>query len=56
MTGQFAEYLVLQLRLFAENRRGGSAYAHLMRKFAGELTAEQMNDVAAYYASLPTEP
>ncbi|MDP3572863.1 MAG: c-type cytochrome [Archangium sp.] len=52
LAGQYADYLVLQLELFKERRRGGSPYAHLMDKVASRLTAEQMRDVAAYYASL----
>jgi cytochrome c553 len=50
--GQRAEYLVLQLDLFAEDHRGGSPYARLMRPIAKNLTPEQRRDVAAYYASL----
>ena len=49
LNGQYAEYLVLQLTLFKEERRGGSAYAHLMREVAPRLTVEQMRDVASYY-------
>lgn len=52
LAGQYAEYLVLQLELFKEERRGGSAYARLMRPVAGRLTSEQMRDVARYYESL----
>ena len=52
LSGQFAAYLSLQLQLFAKNRRGGSPYAHIMRKVAGQLTADQMKEVAAHYASL----
>ena len=55
LAGQFAPYLERQLRLFAEDRRGGSEYAHLMREFAGRLTEEQRRDVAAYFASLPPD-
>ena len=54
LAGQFPEYLVLQLRLFADGRRGGSPYAHIMGKIAPRLTDAQMSDVAAYYGSLPT--
>ncbi len=54
--GQHADYLVLQLELFKGGRRGGSPYARLMDPIASALTAEQMRDVAAYYASLPAEP
>ncbi len=56
LAGQFADYLVLQLELFQRARRGGSAYAHLMERIAPRLTAEQIRDVAAYYASLGDEP
>jgi cytochrome c553 len=52
LSGQHANYLVLQLQLFQQQRRGGSSYAHLMRPVAAGLTREQMRDVAAYYESL----
>jgi cytochrome c553 len=52
LVGQYADYLVLQLELFNKERRGGTAYAHLMRTVAARLTSEQMRDVALYYASL----
>jgi cytochrome c553 len=52
LAGQYADYLVLQLELFNKERRGGSAYAHLMRPVAARLTPDQMRDVALYYASL----
>jgi cytochrome c553 len=55
LAGQPADYLVLQLELFQRDQRGGSPYARLMRPIAARLTAEQMRDVAAYYASLPAE-
>jgi cytochrome c553 len=53
LSGQYADYLVLQLVLFKKEHRGGTAYAHLMRPVAARLTPEQMRDVALYYASLP---
>ena len=49
--GQFADYLVQQLELFAKDNRGGSEYAHIMQPTAKRLKPEQMRDVAAYYAS-----
>jgi cytochrome c553 len=52
LAGQFADYLVLQLELFKEQQRGGSAYARLMRPVASRLTLQQMRDVALYYESL----
>ena len=54
LAGQYAEYLVLQLTLFKNQQRGGTANAHLMRRVAHGLTAEQMRDVASYYESLPS--
>jgi cytochrome c553 len=53
LAGQFSDYLVLQLELFKARRRGGSAYAHLMHHVADRLSAQQMRDVALYYASHP---
>jgi cytochrome c553 len=53
LPGQYASYIVLQLELFKERRRGGSPFAHLMDQVAPRLTPEEMRDVAAYYASLP---
>ncbi|HXH14277.1 MAG TPA: c-type cytochrome [Alphaproteobacteria bacterium] len=53
LAGQYADYLVLQLESFKRNVRGGTDYAHIMRRVAAGLTLEQMRDVALYYASLP---
>jgi cytochrome c553 len=51
LEGQYADYLVLQLELFAERRRGGSPYAPLMHHVVDRLDEQQMRDVAAFYAS-----
>lgn len=51
LEGQYEEYLVLQLELFASQRRGGSRYAHLMQQVAPRLKPEQMRAVARFYAS-----
>lgn len=53
LAGQYADYLVLQLEQFAADRRGGSDYAHLMRTVAPQLSRDEMQAVAAYYAELP---
>lgn len=53
LAGQYADYLVLQLELFASEHRGGTPYAHLMHPVADLLTPQQMRDVALYYESLP---
>jgi cytochrome c553 len=52
LAGQLSEYLELQLGLFADGRRGGTPYAHIMQRIARQLTPPQMSDVADYYASL----
>lgn len=53
LAGQYREYLVLQLELFKQGRRGGGRYAHLMHTAAQGMREDQMRDVAAYFASLP---
>lgn len=55
LSGQHAEFLEQQLRLFREGHRGGSPYAEIMRKVAAELTDEQVKDAARYFASRPPE-
>lgn len=52
LAGQYADYIVLQLELFAAGHRGGGPRAHLMESVAPRMSREQMHDVAAYYASL----
>lgn len=51
LAGQHARYLALQLRLFKERRRGGSAYVNTMHVFVDRLTPEQIQDVTAFYAT-----
>ncbi|QBQ55355.1 cytochrome C [Nitrosococcus wardiae] len=53
LAGQYFEYLVSQLKLFAKEYRGGTPYVRLMHPTAHQLTEEQIRDVARYYASLP---
>ena len=52
LAGQHSEYLALQLDLFKRQSRGGTPYAHIMRRVAGRLTPEQIHDVTLYYGSL----
>jgi cytochrome c553 len=52
LAGQYAGYLALQLELFKAGKRGGTPYAHIMQSIAKRLSAEQIRDLAAYYASL----
>ncbi|MGC1480030.1 MAG: c-type cytochrome [Chthoniobacterales bacterium] len=53
LAGQAGWYLVQQLKLFAEGKRGGSSAAHLMDATAPQLQPEEMRDVAAYFEQLP---
>jgi cytochrome c553 len=55
LAGQYAAYLLLQLTLFKNDARGGSAYAHLMEPVAAGITPQQMRDVALFYESLARE-
>jgi cytochrome c553 len=55
LAGQYADYIVLQLGLFRSHARGGTEYRNIMLKVAGQLTEEQMREVAQYYASLAAE-
>lgn len=51
LDGQKQAYLENQLHLFAKGRRGGTAYAHLMTEFASRLEQEEIESLAAYFAS-----
>ncbi len=53
LAGQPMSYLISQLELFKSGVRGGGESAHLMLDVAPRLTAEQIEDVARYYSSLP---
>ena len=52
LAGQYTEYIELQLELFKDEKRGGSAYARLMHPTADDLSKQEMHDVARYYATL----
>jgi cytochrome c553 len=52
LAGQDALYLVQQLELFKKKTRGGSPFARLMHPVAGQMSTEEMRDVALYYESL----
>ncbi len=55
LNGQYADYLELQLELFAEGVRGGTDAANLMQPVVDHLEPEQMRDVALFYAAQPRE-
>lgn len=50
LDGQHADYLVRQLVLLSQNRRGGSDLAAIMQPIASRLTAAEQAAVAAYFA------
>lgn len=54
LAGQHADYIVLQLEILKSGIRGGTDFAHIMRRVAAGLTNDQMRDASAYYASLPS--
>jgi cytochrome c553 len=55
LAGQYAGYLDQQLRLFKDGRRGGSEYAHIMRKVVQRLTPEQAAAAAEFFAARPRQ-
>jgi cytochrome c553 len=50
LSGQNSAYLRQQLSLFQKGLRGGSSYSHLMTDAAKELTPEDIDALAAYFA------
>lgn len=53
LNGLSAEYLSAQLKLWQHGHRNQTAYGAIMATVARRLSPEQINDVAAYFASLP---
>jgi cytochrome c553 len=51
LAGQDRRYLSLQLQLFAERRRGGTAFAELMHHAADGLTDDARGAAAAYFGA-----
>jgi len=51
LSGQYADYIVLQLKLFKSNHRGGTDQLDLMQPVVEGMTEQNFRDVAAYYAS-----
>jgi cytochrome c553 len=50
--GQDREYLVQQLRLLQQRRRGGSEFVQIMHTFVDRLSADQIDAVAAHFAGV----
>jgi cytochrome c553 len=55
LSGQYAGYIVLQLKLIQSNHRGGTNQLELMRPVVEGMTEQNFEDVAAYYSSLSSE-
>lgn len=53
LAGQHVRYLISQLELLQERRRGGSPNVNLMQEFVHRLRQEEIRDVTRYYATLP---
>lgn len=52
LSGQYPEYIELQLKLFQKRHRGGTSYSNVMQHVARNLTSNEMRDAAAFFASL----
>ncbi|WP_349371324.1 c-type cytochrome [Salinarimonas sp.] len=55
VSGQYEEYLKLQLEAWREGARGGTAFAHVMHMAAERLTDAEIAAVSAWYAAQPME-
>lgn len=55
LAGQYADYIALQLTLFKEGKRGGTAYADIMHSAVERMDGKEIRDVALYYHSLGQE-
>jgi cytochrome c553 len=53
LSGQHANYLAGQLRVWQRGGRASTTYGQIMAPIARRLSEEQILDVAAYFASLP---
>jgi cytochrome c553 len=53
ISGQYAQQIRLQLSLWKAGKRGGSAYSDIMAAIVANMTEDDMDAVALYYASLP---
>lgn len=53
--GQYADYLGHSLQAYRSGARGGSPTTDLMASQAKELSDQQIADLAAYFASVPSQ-
>ncbi len=52
LAGQYSAYTALQLTLWKEGKRGGSAYAQIMEPVVAGLTPDEIEAVSLYYQSI----
>jgi cytochrome c553 len=52
LAGQYADYTILQLRLWKQGKRGGSAFSEIMEPIVAAMTDEEMRAVAVFYEGL----
>jgi cytochrome c553 len=52
LAGQYAPYTILQLRLWKQGKRGGSAFSEIMESIVAGMTDEEMRAVALFYQDL----
>lgn len=55
LNGQHAEFTSLQLQLWKDGKRGGSAYSRIMEVIVRNLAPDEIQAVALFYESLPTD-
>ncbi len=55
LSGQPAPYIATQLRLFRSGERGGTRFAHLMHNAAKNLSDDEIDALAAYFAQRERE-
>jgi cytochrome c553 len=53
LAGMSSAYLIQQMELFKAGKRGGSAYAKVMREVAERLNADERRAAARYFETLP---
>jgi len=51
LAGQYADYLAMALHEYKDGRRGNA----IMKGFAATLSEEDIEDVSAYFATMPTK-
>jgi cytochrome c553 len=53
LAGQYADYTILQLRLWKQGKHCGGAFSEIMEPIVAAMTDEEMRAVALFYEGLP---